>query len=149
LGCTQAVADAVGPKLAELDLRLKKNKAVSIPGFEKSMTYYVRPKSRQNGVVFERKRLTTSDGSRVLTIINGLRYYLPAMKHQQVEYKKVQREACGPIILQGIEGGPAVLIEKCGASHFSINGERMIMCSCTVDCYGKHCEVKRQLHITH
>jgi hypothetical protein len=47
LGCTQAVADAVGPKLAELDLHLKKNKSVSIPGFEKSMTYYVRPKSTQ------------------------------------------------------------------------------------------------------
>jgi class 3 adenylate cyclase len=47
LGCTQAVADAVGPKLAELGLRLRKNKAVPIPGFGKSMTYYIREKSKQ------------------------------------------------------------------------------------------------------
>jgi hypothetical protein len=47
LGCTQAVADAVGPKLSELNLHLRKNKAVSIPGLGKSMTYYIRPKSKQ------------------------------------------------------------------------------------------------------
>jgi hypothetical protein len=43
LGCTQAVADAIRPKLSELNLELQKNKAVKLPGFEdKVMTYYVR-----------------------------------------------------------------------------------------------------------
>jgi len=43
LGCTQAVADAVRPKLAELGLELKENQRVKIPGIsEDMMTYYVR-----------------------------------------------------------------------------------------------------------
>jgi class 3 adenylate cyclase len=43
LGCTQAVADAVRPKLSELALRLEENVPVTIPGLtESSMTYYIR-----------------------------------------------------------------------------------------------------------
>ena len=42
LGCTQAVADAIQPKLGELGLTLKENKKVNIPGIgEEVMTYYV------------------------------------------------------------------------------------------------------------
>lgn len=45
LGCTQAVADAIGPKLAERNLRLDENVPVAIPGMvENSMTYYIREK---------------------------------------------------------------------------------------------------------
>jgi len=42
LGCTQAVADAIRPKLGELGLTLRENKKVNIPGFGgEVMTYYV------------------------------------------------------------------------------------------------------------
>jgi hypothetical protein len=45
LGCTQAVADAIAPKLGELNLRLDENVPVAIPGMvESSMTYYIRQK---------------------------------------------------------------------------------------------------------
>jgi hypothetical protein len=52
LGCTQAVADAIRPKLNELNLALKPNKAINIPGLPRNvMTYYVtrRPKSATKG----------------------------------------------------------------------------------------------------
>jgi class 3 adenylate cyclase len=43
LGCTQAVADAIRPKLAELNLELQENQGVTIPGIgENVMTYYIR-----------------------------------------------------------------------------------------------------------
>jgi hypothetical protein len=42
LGCTQAVADAIRPKLGELGLTLRENKKVNIPGVEgEVMTYYL------------------------------------------------------------------------------------------------------------
>jgi class 3 adenylate cyclase len=45
LGCTQAVADAIRPKLGELGLELQQNKMVMIPGIEGTvMTYYIRKK---------------------------------------------------------------------------------------------------------
>ena len=51
LGCTQAVADAIRPKLAELGLELQENKKVEIPGIgDDVMTYYIRkrhPASRK------------------------------------------------------------------------------------------------------
>jgi hypothetical protein len=48
LGCTQAVADVVRPKLAELSLCLHKNSLVSIPGFKGGvMTYYIRHDASQ------------------------------------------------------------------------------------------------------
>lgn len=47
LGCTQPVADAVSPKLSELNLELHENIPVGIPGFtEDTMTYYVRRRNR-------------------------------------------------------------------------------------------------------
>lgn len=47
LGCTQAVADAIRPKLGELGLQLKENKKVKIPGVgQEVMTYYVRKRDR-------------------------------------------------------------------------------------------------------
>jgi hypothetical protein len=47
LGCTQAVADAIGPKLPELKLELISNKAASLPGIKAEfMTYYVKPKPK-------------------------------------------------------------------------------------------------------
>lgn len=43
LGCTQAVADAIRPKLGELGLELQENQVVKIPGIgEDVMTYYIR-----------------------------------------------------------------------------------------------------------
>jgi hypothetical protein len=46
LGCTQAVADAIRPKLSELGLELQKNKMVEIPGIgENVMTYYIRKRA--------------------------------------------------------------------------------------------------------
>jgi hypothetical protein len=43
LGCTQAVADAIQPKLGELGLGLHENQRVKIPGINgEVMTYYVR-----------------------------------------------------------------------------------------------------------
>lgn len=43
LGCTQAVADTIGPKLAEIGARLERNREVDIAGFAVPvMTYYVR-----------------------------------------------------------------------------------------------------------
>lgn len=43
LGCTQSVADAVRPKLAELGLKLFENKNVRIPGLKgEVMTYYIK-----------------------------------------------------------------------------------------------------------
>lgn len=43
LGCTQPVADAIRPKLGELNLQLHENRPVNIPGLgENIMTYYVR-----------------------------------------------------------------------------------------------------------
>lgn len=43
LGCTQAVADAVRPKLQELGVQLYANRKVRIPGNEEEvMTYYIR-----------------------------------------------------------------------------------------------------------
>ena len=45
LGCTQAVANAIRPKLGELNLKLYENTAVTIPGLgDDIMTYYVRHK---------------------------------------------------------------------------------------------------------
>jgi class 3 adenylate cyclase len=42
LGCTQVVADAIRPKLGELNLELRNNKRVNIPGIPTDvMTYYV------------------------------------------------------------------------------------------------------------
>ena len=42
LGCTQPVADAIRPKLDELDLKLRENQKVAIPGIEGNvMTYYI------------------------------------------------------------------------------------------------------------
>jgi hypothetical protein len=40
------------------------------------------------------------------------------MKHQQIEYKKVERDPCAPIVLQAIKGGPALLIER---DDFAVN----------------------------
>ncbi len=46
LGCTQAVVDAVRPKLSELGLELQQNKLVEIPGIgENVMTYYIRKRT--------------------------------------------------------------------------------------------------------
>ena len=46
LGCTQAVADAIRPKLSELGLELQQNKMVEIPGIgENVMTYYIRKRT--------------------------------------------------------------------------------------------------------
>jgi hypothetical protein len=46
LGCTQAVADAIRPKLRELGVRLVENVPVEIAGADQeSMTYYVVPNS--------------------------------------------------------------------------------------------------------
>ena len=42
LGCTQSVADAIRPKLDELNLELERNKVVKIPGLGEAMTYYLR-----------------------------------------------------------------------------------------------------------
>lgn len=42
LGCTQAVADAIRPKLDELGLELQENQRVQIPGAGDVMSYYVR-----------------------------------------------------------------------------------------------------------
>jgi len=42
LGCTQAVADAVRPKLQELGLQLHDNTEVTLPGLGRSMTYYIK-----------------------------------------------------------------------------------------------------------
>ncbi len=48
LGCTQAVADAVRPKLSELGVELHQNKMVKIPGIEDDvMTYYIRKSKSQ------------------------------------------------------------------------------------------------------
>jgi len=48
LGCTQPVADAVRPKLGELNLELRENIPVSIPGLaEDTMTYYVQRRSKE------------------------------------------------------------------------------------------------------
>jgi class 3 adenylate cyclase len=47
LGCTQVVADAIRPKLDELNLELKNNKTVKIPGIPADvMTYYVIKRNR-------------------------------------------------------------------------------------------------------
>jgi hypothetical protein len=44
LGCTQPVADAIGPKLPELGARLVQNAPIEIPGLTaKTMSYYVVP----------------------------------------------------------------------------------------------------------
>jgi hypothetical protein len=46
LGCTQAVADAILPKLGELGLVLHQNKMVKIPGIgENLMTYYIKKRA--------------------------------------------------------------------------------------------------------
>jgi class 3 adenylate cyclase len=43
LGCTQAVADAIRPKLGELNLELRENRPVKIAGIQDDvMTYYIR-----------------------------------------------------------------------------------------------------------
>lgn len=42
LGCTQAVANAIKPKLAELGVELYENKRVAVPGLEETMTFYIR-----------------------------------------------------------------------------------------------------------
>jgi class 3 adenylate cyclase len=43
LGCTQSVADAIRPKLGELNLELSKNQSVAIAGLgDDVMTYYIR-----------------------------------------------------------------------------------------------------------
>ncbi len=48
LGCTQAVADAVRPKLGELNLELHENTMVSVTGLgDDVMTYYVRHKEQK------------------------------------------------------------------------------------------------------
>jgi len=45
LGCTQAVADAIRPKLWQLQAELQENQLMNIPGIEgEVMTYYVRKK---------------------------------------------------------------------------------------------------------
>ena len=42
LGCTQSVADAINPKLGELNLELHENTSVKIAGFsDEMMTYYI------------------------------------------------------------------------------------------------------------
>lgn len=48
LGCTQPVADAIRPKLAELRARLAENKLIKIPGIgSKTMSYYVVPQKKR------------------------------------------------------------------------------------------------------
>ena len=48
LGCTQPVADAIRPKLGELNLELCENTTVLVPGLAaKLMTYYVRERSQK------------------------------------------------------------------------------------------------------
>ena len=54
LGCTQPVADAVRPKLGELNLELHENTPVRIPGLtEDTMTYYVRRRNKEANKTIE------------------------------------------------------------------------------------------------
>lgn len=46
LGCTQAVADSIRPKLEEMGLMLQKNRKVSVPGVDRLvMTYYIKKRA--------------------------------------------------------------------------------------------------------
>lgn len=51
LGCTQSVADAIRPKLRDLNLTLYQNREVGIPGIEGPvMTYYVKKRASGAGL---------------------------------------------------------------------------------------------------
>ena len=62
LGCTQAVVDAIRPKLSELNLGLKRNVLVKMSGFKNEvMTYYVRPHRVSPSTVKGRRLLSRSN----------------------------------------------------------------------------------------
>lgn len=52
LGCTQPVADAIRPKLSELNLELHENTKISVPGLGTNvLTYYLRQRVQNNKTI--------------------------------------------------------------------------------------------------